>query len=100
MPRTWAILWLVAGALARAETPDSLVEEVVVVGVPTSYGDEKVKAVVVRRGECSEEDLVEHCRGKIADFKVPSLIEFRETLPKSPTGKIRRMMLIDPVGDG
>jgi long-chain acyl-CoA synthetase len=69
------------------------VEEAVVIGLPTSYGDEKVKAVIVSYAPCTEEEIIEHCRGKIADFKVPSLIEFRDHLPKSPTGKIRRTML-------
>lgn len=69
------------------------VEEAVVVGLPTSFGDEKVKAVVVLNTPCTEAELIEHCRGKIADFKVPSLVEFTERLPKSPTGKIRRSLL-------
>jgi long-chain acyl-CoA synthetase len=38
--------------------------------------------------------FIEQCRGRIADFKVPSLIEFRQRFPKSPTGKIRRDLLI------
>jgi len=70
------------------------VEEAVAVGIPTPFGDEKVKAVIVLNGPCKEEEIVEYCRGKIADFKIPSLVEFRDSLPKSPTGKIRRMMLI------
>ena len=70
------------------------VDEAVAVGIPTSYGDEKVKAVIVLKGDCTEEMLIEYCQGKIADFKIPSLIEFRDRLPKSPTGKIRRRMLI------
>jgi long-chain acyl-CoA synthetase len=69
------------------------VEEVAVVGVTTSYGDDKVKAVVVRRGPCTEVELAEFCRGKIADFKVPSVFEFLPELPKSPTGKLRRGQL-------
>jgi long-chain acyl-CoA synthetase len=69
------------------------VEEAVVLGVPTSYGDEKVTAVVVGNGACTAEELVEFCRGKIAPFKIPSVIEFRASIPKSPTGKIRRAML-------
>jgi len=69
------------------------VAEAAVLGVPSSYGDDKVKAVVVRDGECSEEDIVDHCRGRIADFKIPSIIEFRDSLPKSPTGKLRWEML-------
>lgn len=71
------------------------VEEAVVVGIPTPYGDEKVKAVIVPNASCKEEELIEHCRGKIANFKIPSLIEFRESLPKSPTGKILRKMLTE-----
>ncbi len=71
------------------------VEEAVVVGLPTPYGDEKVKAVVVLRGQCTEEELVLFCGGKIADFKIPSLVEFRDTLPKTPTGKVQRRMLIE-----
>jgi long-chain acyl-CoA synthetase len=70
------------------------VDEAVAIGVPTPFGDEKVKAVIVLNGPCTEEDIVEYCRGKIADFKIPSLVEFRECLPKSPTGKIRRTMLL------
>ena len=69
------------------------VEEAAVVGQPTQYGDERVKAVIVPRASCGAEEIVEYCRGKIADFKIPSVVEFRESLPKSPTGKIRRMML-------
>jgi long-chain acyl-CoA synthetase len=73
------------------------VDEAVAVGVPTPFGDEKVKAVIVLNGPCAEEDIVEYCRGKIADFKIPSLVEFRDSLPKSPTGKIRRTMLLPGV---
>jgi long-chain acyl-CoA synthetase len=69
------------------------VEEVVVVGVPTAFEDEKVKAVVVPVGSCQEDEILEYCRGKIADFKIPSLVEFRESLPRSPTGKIRKKLL-------
>lgn len=70
------------------------IEEAIVVGVPTVFGDERLKAMIVANGACTEEEVVDHCRGKIADFKVPSLIEFRDRFPKSPTGKIRREMLV------
>lgn len=69
------------------------IHEVAVVGVPTAFGDDKVKAVIVRRNACTEVELAEFCRGKIADFKIPSVFEFREEMPKSPTGKLRRAML-------
>jgi long-chain acyl-CoA synthetase len=69
------------------------VEEAVVVGLLTPFGDERLKALVVLKAPCAEQEILEHCRGKIADFKVPSLIEFKERFPKSPTGKIRRDLL-------
>ena len=71
------------------------VSEAVVIGVPTTFGDEKVKAVVVAREPITPEEIVAHCQGKIADFKIPSVVEFRDSLPKSPTGKIRRGMLLE-----
>jgi long-chain acyl-CoA synthetase len=72
------------------------VEEAVVLGVPTSFGDEKVKAVVVLSGPCTEKEIIEHCRGRVADFKIPSLIEFREALPKTATGKVQRSFFAQP----
>jgi len=69
------------------------VKEVVVIGVPTPYADERVKAVIVPRRPCLEEDIINYCRGKIADYKIPSLIEFCQNLPKSPTGKLLRKKL-------
>jgi long-chain acyl-CoA synthetase len=70
------------------------VQAAAVIGVPTAYGDEMVKAAIVLNGPCSEAELIEFCRGKIAAFKIPSVIEFRASLPTTPTGKIRRGMLL------
>lgn len=67
--------------------------EVVVLGAPSSFGDELVRCVIVPAGPLTEDEVVEHCRARIADYKVPSLIEFRDELPKSPTGKILRSEL-------
>lgn len=72
------------------------VMEAAVVGVPSAYGDDRVKAVIVTSGPCGPEDIIAHCRPRIADFKIPSVIEFRDALPKSPTGKVRRALLQGP----
>ncbi len=69
------------------------IEEAVVIGVATPFGDQKVKALLVTNAPCSEREVVEFCRGKISDFKIPSLIEFTNAFPKSPTGKVRRELL-------
>ena len=71
------------------------VEEAVVIGVPTEFGDEKVKAFIVPSAPCETIEIIEFCRGRIADFKIPSQIEFREALPKSPAGKVRRQLLLE-----
>jgi long-chain acyl-CoA synthetase len=73
------------------------VEEAAVIGVPTLSADERVKAIVVPNAPCTEQEIIEHCRGKIADFKVPSVVEFTDCLPKSPTGKIRKGELLSAV---
>jgi long-chain acyl-CoA synthetase len=69
------------------------VRESVVVGVDTEYGDQKIKAIVVPVEPCAEEEIIEFCRGQIASFKTPSIVEFRTALPKSATGKVQRKAL-------
>ena len=45
--------------------------------------------------DVSEEDIREHCREDLTGYKRPKTIEFRETLPKTPIGKILRRELRD-----
>jgi long-chain acyl-CoA synthetase len=71
------------------------VAEAVVVGVETKVqGEELVKAVVVPNAEMDERDLIGFCQQRLANFKVPQVVEFREEIPKSPLGKILRKYLI------
>jgi long-chain acyl-CoA synthetase len=71
------------------------VAEAVVVGVETKVqGEELVKAVVVPSDELEERDLIGFCQQRLANFKVPQVVEFREEIPKSPLGKILRKYLI------
>ena len=71
------------------------VAEAVVVGVDTEVaGEQSVKAVVVRDGECEERELIAFCRERLANFKVPQSVEFRDEIPKSPLGKILRKYLV------
>ncbi|MCX5886348.1 MAG: class I adenylate-forming enzyme family protein [Proteobacteria bacterium] len=69
------------------------VKEVVVVGVESYYGEGVIKAVIVTLSDCNEREIVEFCKGKIADFKIPRIVEFREEIPKSPLGKVLRKYL-------
>ena len=66
------------------------VREVVVVGAPGPHGDDLVRCVIVSASPCTPEEILLHCRGLIADYKIPSRIEFREALPRTDTGKLLR----------
>ena len=77
------------------------VAEVSVAGVPDEYLGEAVKAwVVLREGErVTVEELRAHCKERLAGYKVPKQIEFRDTLPKTMVGKVlRRVLAKDEAG--
>jgi long-chain acyl-CoA synthetase len=69
--------------------------EAVVTGIPDPYRGETVKAfVVLKQGEtATEEELIQYCRGKLAAYKVPRQVEFRDSLPKTIVGKVLRRYL-------
>jgi long-chain acyl-CoA synthetase len=71
------------------------VREAVVVAVAGGHGgEETVKAVVVAGDGCGEQEVIEFCRARLANFKVPRMVEFRDEIPKSPLGKILRKYLV------
>ncbi len=75
--------------------------EAAVFGIPDARWGEAVHAVVVPRAEVAETDLVSHCRGAIADYKIPKRIELRtEPLPKSGAGKVLKRELRAPYWTG
>ncbi len=71
------------------------IQDAVTVGVPDPYRGETVKAfVVLKPGEtATEEEIIAYCRERLARYKVPKLVEFRESLPKSLVGKVLRKVL-------
>ena len=73
------------------------VAEAVAIGIKDKYRGETVKAfVVLKPGErCAEEEIINFCKEKLAPYKVPKLVEFRESIPKSAIGKILRKVLRD-----
>jgi acyl-CoA synthetase (AMP-forming)/AMP-acid ligase II len=77
------------------------VDECAVIGVPSVEWGQTVKAfVVVRKGKtATEQELAEFCRSRLASFKRPERIEFIDTMPKNPLGKILRKDLRAPEGD-
>jgi len=73
------------------------IAEAVSVGIPDSYRGETVKAFVVLKPDqtLTEEQVKAFCREHLAAFKVPTMVEFRQELPKNMVGKILRKVLRD-----
>ena len=67
----------------------------VAVGIPDEYRGETVKAyIVLKPGEtATEEEIIDFCKGKLAAYKAPKLVEFRDSLPMSLVGKVLRKVL-------
>jgi long-chain acyl-CoA synthetase len=69
-----------------------------VVGVPDERVGERIKAMVVLKEDARGVDasqLIRWCREKLASYKVPGYIEFRDMLPKSKVGKLLRREIRD-----
>ena len=69
--------------------------EAAVVGRPDErWGETPVAFVVVRDGaEVTADELVEHCRARLARYKVPKAVTFLEALPRNPSGKVLKREL-------
>ncbi|MER6129006.1 acyl-CoA synthetase [Streptomyces sp. NPDC001795] len=71
------------------------VAEVAVIGLPDERWIEAVTAVVVPRGEVTEDELLAHAREQLAHFKAPKRVLFVDELPRNASGKILKRELRD-----
>jgi fatty-acyl-CoA synthase len=78
------------------------VAEVAVIGVPDDKWGETIKALVVKTegSELTEQELIDYCKSKVARYKAPSSVEFREVLARTATGKLQKFKLRQPYWEG
>jgi fatty-acyl-CoA synthase len=78
------------------------VAEVAVIGIPDDKWGEAVTALVVLRPgvDATPDELVAHCRERLAGFKCPKSIELRAELARTATGKLQKFRLREPYWAG
>jgi acyl-CoA synthetase (AMP-forming)/AMP-acid ligase II len=80
----------VENALSRLEG----VVEAAVLGVDDPVLGQAIKAVVVAGGPLTATEILAHCRANLEEYMVPKYIEFRARLPRGPSGKVRKELLL------
>ncbi|HEY9388755.1 MAG TPA: AMP-binding protein [Mycobacteriales bacterium] len=71
------------------------VAEVAVIGVPDDRWGETIKALVVVApgAQVTEAEIIAYCKERMAGYKAPTSVEFRENIPRTATGKVQKFKL-------
>lgn len=73
------------------------VEQCAVIGLPDkALGNVAIAVVALKPGEqIDEKEIIDYCKGKIADFKIPKKVKTIDAIPRTATGKILKYQLVD-----
>lgn len=84
-----------ASEIERVAAEHRAVAECAAIGIPDPIRDEAIKLVVVLRPgqQATGEEIIGWCRDRLSAFKVPSVVEFIDRLPRTSVGKIRKSAL-------
>ena len=77
------------------------IEDAAIIGVPDPDWGERVRAVATLRlgASVTEDEVIEHCRQRLASFKKPESVVFTEELPRNPLGKVLKRELRERYSD-
>ncbi|WP_234400704.1 acyl-CoA synthetase [Virgibacillus senegalensis] len=77
------------------------VSEAAVIGTPDPYWIEAVTAIIVPKqgSKITKEEIARFCKKRLSKYKVPKYIEFADTLPKNPSGKLLKRTLRETYKD-
>ena len=78
------------------------VAEAAVIGIPDEKWGETIKALVVKAegSPMTEQELIDYVKGRVARFKAPTSVEFRDVLARTATGKLQKFKLRAPFWEG
>jgi acyl-CoA synthetase (AMP-forming)/AMP-acid ligase II len=76
------------------------VAQVAVIGQPDpKWGETPMALIVPKPGSNFEEkDVLDYCQGKMARYKIPKKVIFTDSLPLTPTGKVKKLILRQQMG--
>jgi long-chain acyl-CoA synthetase len=64
------------------------VKEAFVFGIKNRRGMEIIKAIIVAQADCKLNEVMGYCKGRLADYKIPRIVDFRDEIPKDMMGKV------------